>query len=196
MVDATGNTRSPSDEGRCTEEFYQEDDLREELSFDGFDPALDMLTVWDGEQMDGFATLSVPRTGDHERHGRGYLSGGVRESHRSRGLGRALMDRLGPRAATLVSERHPGVASYLRVGGGLEGSSASRMLQRRGYRVVRYYNELNRRLEGGIEVPGIGGVRVGGTRVLAGGLAGSGCPAGRVHGGAVRRRRGPGLCAL
>lgn len=142
-----------------TEEFYREEDLREELTHDGFDPERDAVTVWDGEQMVGFVNVWVPRTGDNDGHGRGYLSGGVREGHRGQGLGRALMDRIEPRAAELVAERHAGTPSYLRAGGGLEGSSASRMLQHRGYRVVRYYNELVRPLET-VEVPDTGDVRL------------------------------------
>lgn len=136
-----------------TEEFYQEEDLREELAFTGFDPATDSVAVWDGDVMVGFATVQVPPTPDNEGNGRGYLGGGVRQSHRGQGLGRALMDRMEPRAVALVDARHPEGPAYLRTSGGLEGSSASAMLARRGYRVVRYYNELARGLDGPVEVP-------------------------------------------
>lgn len=136
-----------------TEEFYREDDLREELTFAGFDPARDSLTARDGAQIVGFAQVTVPATPDNEGNGRGYVSGGVRVEHRGRGIGRELMDRMEPRAEQLVRERHPGRAAYLRADGGLEGSSASRMLDARGYRVVRYYDELTRPLDGGTDVP-------------------------------------------
>lgn len=143
-----------------TEEFYQEEDLREELRFTGFDPATDSLAVWEGEELVAFASVNVPPTTDNEGNGRGYVSGGVRASHRGRGIGRQLMDRMEPRAAALVAERHPGLPAYLRAGGGLAGSSASRMLGNRGYRVVRYYNELVLPLNGGVDVPVPDGVEV------------------------------------
>lgn len=136
-----------------TEEFFRAEDLLEELEFDGFDPARDSLSVWDGDVMVGFVAGIVSRTPDHEGQGRGYLDGGVRESNRGRGLGRALMDAMEPRVVGLVAERHPGRPAYLRAGGGLEGSSAEAMLTRRGYHVVRYFNELTRPLAGGVEVP-------------------------------------------
>ncbi|WP_162802763.1 GNAT family N-acetyltransferase [Ornithinimicrobium avium] len=143
-----------------TEEFYREDDLREELTFAGFDPARDSLTARDEGQIVGFAQVTVPTTPDNEGNGRGYVSGGVRADHRGRGIGRELMDRMEPRAEQLVRERHPGRDAYLRAGGGLEGSSASRMLRARGYRVVRYYDELARPLRGGIQVPEPPGVEL------------------------------------
>ncbi|GGK76020.1 GNAT family N-acetyltransferase [Ornithinimicrobium pekingense] len=141
-----------------TEEFYREEDLREELTFSGFDPGRDSVAVWDGDVMVAFTTVSVPRTPDHEGSGRGYLDGGVHADHRRRGLGRALLDRMEPRAVELVGERHGTAPAYLRAGGGLHGSSASAMLARRGYRVVRYYNELVRPLDGPVEVPPVEGV--------------------------------------
>lgn len=143
-----------------TEEFYREEDLREELGSSGFDPAQDSLAAWDGEEMVGYVQVRVPTTPDNEGHGRGYVAGGVREAHRGRGLGRELMDRMEPRAEQLLAERHPGRDAYLRAGGGLEGSSASRMLARRGYRVVRYYDELSRPLRGGTDVPAPDGVEL------------------------------------
>lgn len=141
-----------------TEEYYRAEDLAEELGHDGVDPARDTMAVWDGEQMVGFVQVGVPRTTDHEGFGRGYLNGGVRESHRGRGIGRDLMDRMEPRVAELVRERHPGIASWVRSDGGLRGSSAAAMLTRRGYRPVRYYNLLTRPLDTGAGVPEIEGV--------------------------------------
>lgn len=141
-----------------TEEFYEEEDLREELGRAGFDPATDSLAVWDGELMVGYATAFAPVTTDHEGRARGYVEGGVREEHRRRGLGRQLMDRMERRAAELVEQRHPGLEAYLRAGGGREGSSASAMLAGRGYAVVRWFNLLERPLAEAPEVPQVDGV--------------------------------------
>jgi GNAT superfamily N-acetyltransferase len=141
-----------------TEESYRKEDLLEELRFPGFDPTTDSVAVWDGPTMVAFATVRVPQTPDNDGHGRGYVEGGVRESHRGRGIGRRVMDLLEPRAAGLVQERHPGRPAYLRSGGGLEGSSASAMLARRGYAVVRWYNYLTRPLSDSPGVPAPDGV--------------------------------------
>lgn len=143
-----------------TEEFYREEDLREELGMSGFDPARDTVAAWDGTEMVGFASLIVPPTTDNDGNGRGYVQGGVRLDHRGRGLGRELMDRIEPRTAELVAERHPGLPAWVRSGAGKEGSSAARMLEHRGYRVVRYYDELVRPLDGTVEVPRKDGVEL------------------------------------
>ncbi|MDO5738515.1 MAG: GNAT family N-acetyltransferase [Ornithinimicrobium sp.] len=144
-----------------TEEFQRVDDLRAEFERTGFDPLRDSLAVWDDEAMVAFGVFSVPPTTDNDGNGRGYLQGGVRESHRGRGLGSALLETLLPHAADLVRERHAEVtASYLRASGGLSGSSAQGLLSDHGFRVVRYYNELTRPLNGTVEVDTIEGVQL------------------------------------
>ena len=143
-----------------TEEFYEEDDLREELTHTGFDPATDSIVVWDGDVMVAFTGVSVPPTPDNEGVARGFLDGGVREGYRGQGIGRALMDRMEPRVIELLAERHPGRPAYLRANGGLDGSSASVMLEHRGFRVVRYYNELARPLDVPVEVPSVDGAEL------------------------------------
>lgn len=143
-----------------TEEFYREEDLAEELGMSGFEPARDTVAVWDGAEMVAFASVVVPPTTDNEGNGRGYVQGGVRLGHRGRGLGREVMDRIDPRAAELVAQRHPGLPAWIRSGAGREGSSAARMLAHRGYRVVRYYDELARPLDGPVDVPATEGVEL------------------------------------
>ncbi|HSP59971.1 MAG TPA: GNAT family N-acetyltransferase [Ornithinimicrobium sp.] len=133
-----------------TEEFYQPEDLAEELTGHGVDPARDTWAVWAGEEMVAWSAVGCPSTPDHEGHGRAHLEGGVRLEHRGRGLGRALMDAAEPRAAELVAERHPGRPGHLSVGAGLVGSSAQAMLRRRGYADVRWFDMLTRPLA---EVP-------------------------------------------
>jgi mycothiol synthase len=141
-----------------TEEFYEEEDLREELGRTGFDPGADSLAVWDGDLMVGYTTVWAPLTTDHEGNARGYLEGGVREEHRRRGLGTRLMDRMEHRVAELVAQRHPGVGGYVRAGGGREGSSASAMLATRGYALARWFNLLEQPLGPVPEIPRVDGV--------------------------------------
>lgn len=144
-----------------TEEFYREEDLAEEMSRHGFDPALDTLGVWDADLLVGWVSLNVPASLDNGGDARAYLGGGVRENHRGRGIGRELMERMEPRARELVQERHPGAPGNLIASGGLVGSSAERMLQHRGYEVARYFNELTRSLAGEVDVPEVPGVHLG-----------------------------------
>lgn len=141
-----------------TEEFFQAEDLREELTQSGFDPVRDSLAVWDGDLMVAFTTVWAPLTTDHEGGARGYLDGGVREEYRRHGLGAELMDRMEARLADLVAQRHPGTDAYLRASGKREGSSASAMLTGRGYALVRWFNLLERPLGEEPEVPVIEGV--------------------------------------
>lgn len=143
-----------------TEEFYREDDLREELGHEGVDPARDTVAAWAGEEMVAYGNVVVPRSADHEGQGRAFIGGGVREGHRGRGLGREVMDRSEPRAVELLGERHPGSTSFVRVYGMRSGSGAERMLAGRGYRVVRYFNELKRPLDAPVEVPPVDGVQL------------------------------------
>jgi mycothiol synthase len=141
-----------------TEEFYEEEDLAEELRRTGFDRAADSLAVWDGDLMVGYTTVWAPLTTDHEGHARGYLEGGVREDYRRRGLGARLMDLMERRLADLVAQRHPGVEGYVRAGGGREGSSASAMLAGRGYSIARWFNLLEQPLGPVPDVPQVEGV--------------------------------------
>jgi mycothiol synthase len=130
-----------------TDEYYEAEDLHEELHEPGVDPALDTFAVRVDGTFAGFGQLRVSQ-GLFEGRVRAGCGGGVHPDFRGLGLGRQLMDRLEARARQLSAERHPGVEVLLRAGGGIEGASVRPMLEHRGYRISRYYHEMERRLTG------------------------------------------------
>lgn len=131
-----------------TEEYYEAEDLAEELEEFGFTPETDSWAVWDGELMVGYGQLRVAHNLDDEGRVRCQLGGGVHPDWRGRGIGRELVRRQEERGRELAAERHSGTPYYFRAGGELEGSDARRLLTHMGYAVVRYFNELARPLPG------------------------------------------------
>lgn len=130
-----------------TDQFYDPEDLAEELHETGVDPALDLIAVWQSASLIAFGQLRV-RAGLAEGRARASLGGGVHPEHRGRGIGRELMDRLERRAIELSSRRHPGIPVTLSAAGGLKGASVRPLLQHRGYRIVRYFHTMQRALPG------------------------------------------------
>ena len=124
-----------------TDEFYDEEDLAEELDEDGVDPANDLMAVWDGDQLVAYGQVRV-RGVDNQGFAAAMLSGGVRPSHRGRGIGRQLMEREEQRGLTLAAQRHPGVDIRLKAEGLTEGSSVRGLLEHRGYQPVRYFTQM------------------------------------------------------
>lgn len=132
-----------------TEESYSAEDLAEELVETGFDARSDSVAVRDGDRLVGYGQLRVSMLPDPQGRIRCSLGGGVHPDHRGRGLGRELMDRLEHRAVELAAERHPGRPSYWRASGGVrDTASVRRLLEHRGYTVVRWFNEMTRPLPG------------------------------------------------
>lgn len=124
-----------------TDEFYDEEDLAEELDEDGVDPHRDLFAVWDGSVMVAYGQVRV-RGVDNQGFAAAMLSGGVRPSHRGRGIGRELIDREEQRGLALAAERHPGVDIRLKAEGLTEGSSVRALLEHRRYRPVRYFTQM------------------------------------------------------
>lgn len=135
-----------------TEEFYEPEALAEELTEPGVDPNLDTVGVWRDGVLAGFGQLRVA-SGLSEGQARAEIYGGVRPEWRRQGLGAEIMNRMEARALELTAQRHPGVPVMLRVPGGIEGASVRPMLERRGYSIVRYYQELSRPIPGVLPPP-------------------------------------------
>lgn len=144
-----------------TEEYYEAEDLAEELTESGFTPERDSWAVWDGQTLVGYGQLRVAANLNDEGRVRCSLGGGVHPDWRGRGIGRELVHRQEQRARELAGERHPGAPFFFRAPGELDGSDARRLLTRMGYAVVRYFNELTRPLPGeDVTVADIEGVRL------------------------------------
>lgn len=131
-----------------TDEFFEAEDLLEELGEHGVDPALDTWAVFEGAVMVAFGQVRVSMTPDHDGRARIWLSGGVHPEHRGRGIGRELIARQEERGAALAAQRLPGASAFWRCDGGLEGATVRRLLEHRGYGIVRYFNLMQRPLPG------------------------------------------------
>lgn len=130
-----------------TEEFYSAEDLAEELTEPGFDPARDSWAVWDGDILVAFGQL---RVGGELADGiaQCYLDGGVHPLWRGRGIGSGVMALMEARARELAGRRHPGAPIRLRVPGRLAGDPVRPLLTARGYGIARYFTDMHRELPG------------------------------------------------
>lgn len=131
-----------------TGEFYEAEDLAEELTESGFDRALDSWAIWDGDVMVAFGQLRVGTGGQEDGSVRCQVDGGVHPKWRGRGIGTELIGRMEARAAELTSERNPGLPFHYRASGGKEGSSGARLFEDSGYRLVRWFTYMERPLPG------------------------------------------------
>lgn len=141
-----------------TAEFYSAEDLAEELTEDGVDPALDTLGVWVDGRLVAYGQLRVA-AGLFQGRASAWVGGGVAPEYRGRGIGRELMDRLEGRALALAATRHPGQEVLLRASGLREGSSVRPMLEHRGYQVARYFHDMGLNLPATIDLAGLPSVR-------------------------------------
>ena len=144
-----------------TGEFFEPEDLAEELEESGFTPETDSWAVWDEDRLVAYGQLRIATSLDEHGRARCWLGGGVHPQWRGRGIGRELVGRMEVRARELGAETHPGAPTFFRARGELEGSDARRLLTHLGYRVVRFFNDLARPVPGDpLTVPHIEGVEL------------------------------------
>ena len=66
------------------------------------------------------------------------------------------------RGATLARQRHPSAPAFFRADGNLEGASVRPLLERRGYEIVRYFNQMKRPIPG----PTVAGLEASEVRIV------------------------------
>lgn len=135
-----------------TDEFYEPEDLLEELHEPGMEPELDTVAVWDGNRLVGFAQL---RVGHQLREGLSRISitGGVHLEYRRQGLGAKLMDIMESRARQKSEQLHPGAPAAVDMWGNAPGHGAGAMAEARGYLAARYFQDMTVKAEGFRKAP-------------------------------------------
>jgi mycothiol synthase len=131
-----------------TDETFEPPLLAEELREHGVDPTRDTWAVWQDDTLVGWGQVRVAFTAGDDGRTRVWIGGGVHPDHRGRGIGRRLVALQEERGLTLARERRPGHPAFWRADGGLDGASVRRLLEHRGYEVVRYFNQMVRPLPG------------------------------------------------
>ena len=147
----------------------EEPSIREWLQTPRLDLAADTVAVRTGEELIGVGLVTVSAHPDRDGRARVQLSGAVHPDHRRRGLGTSIFEQLEARGRVLAAQRHPDLPAVLRTGGGRDpepgagpgGADVRPVLDRRGYRRVRSWLEMERALPGeALEVPAPEGVRI------------------------------------
>ena len=128
-----------------TGEYPEAEDIAEEWTGWGVDPARDGLGVVDaGGRLIGCATVEVTSTRDSFRMA---LDGRVHPDARGRGIGGALLDWQLARAAELHADRAPRAPATLVVGVLGTQPDLERLVARRGLTAERWYRTMERPLD-------------------------------------------------
>ncbi|WP_237706697.1 GNAT family N-acetyltransferase [Kribbella flavida] len=123
-------------------ENYDADDLLEELADPKLDAARDTVALWSGEQMVGYGVARTPDVVVDVHRVR--TEGAVHPQWRGRGIGAALVDWLGRRAAELHAERQPGAVGEINTGAISTNTGAEQLLSGAGYEKCRYFFHMLR----------------------------------------------------
>jgi len=130
-----------------TDEAYGADDLAEELSDPAIDASRDTIAVEaeDGTLVAVGQVMSPALRSDGSV--RADFVGLVHPGHRGRGIGGALLGWLERRAGEAASERYPGASVRRQTHVGAQLGDARALLEANGYRAVRHFHALGRRLD-------------------------------------------------
>jgi mycothiol synthase len=123
-------------------ETYVLEDVDDEWASVWSHPDTDAMFVWDGPELVAFAWLKT-QLGERAHH-RMAVWGGVRPSHRGRGIGRAVVDWQLRRAAEAAATLDGSLPTSLRVDVGDEQTDHLHLFERAGFVVVRRFLEIAR----------------------------------------------------
>jgi mycothiol synthase len=127
-------------------ESYALDDLADEWASVWSHPATDAIFVWDGSVLVAFAWLKT-QLGQRAQH-RMAVWGGVRPSHRGRGIGRAVLHWQLRRAGDAAADLGGGLPTALRVDVADGQTDHLHLCQRAGFVVERRFLEIARPVGG------------------------------------------------
>jgi GNAT superfamily N-acetyltransferase len=123
-------------------ETYELADLDDEWRSVWSHPDTDSIMVWDGRELVGFVWLSV-RPGQREAHKIGQW-GGVRPSHRGRGIGSALVEWAVQRATDVAPTLDAGLPVKLETDAAAGQGDLLAITARAGFEPVRHFLEIAR----------------------------------------------------
>jgi ribosomal protein S18 acetylase RimI-like enzyme len=123
-------------------EIYEAADIDDEWASVWAHPDTDAMFVWDGSELVAFAWLKA-RPGEREAHKVGCW-GGVRPSHRRRGIGTEVLDWSMTRATEVAATFDAGLPTKLEADAGDHQRDLLAITERAGFRVVRRFLELAR----------------------------------------------------
>lgn len=132
-VRALADLRNLAEDVDGTHQPMDAQQVAEELSRPRFDPATDSLSAWAGDELVAAGSAGV-RSQPVDGWALVGVDGVVHPDHRGRGTGVRLLHELERIGLAAAARRLPGVRVRLRTSGGLQGSSAQRLLEQEGYR--------------------------------------------------------------
>lgn len=123
-------------------ETYELDDLADEWASVWAHPAMDAIFVWDGPELVAFAWLKA-MPGEREAH-KVSCWGGVRPSHRRRGIGTELFDWMLRRATEIGARFDAALPVSVQVDATERQLDVVGLAQRSGFEPVRHFHEVAR----------------------------------------------------
>lgn len=124
-----------------SDEFYEAEDLLEELHEPGVEPKHDTVAIWNAGEMIGFGQI---RVGQQLRDGlcRISLGGGLLEPFRRKGLGRKLLGILEDHGISKAVALHPDTDLALDMWGHRVGHGAGMLAESMEYTAARYFQDM------------------------------------------------------
>ena len=124
-------------------EYYAAEDLAEELADANMEVGTDTLAVLDGDELVAWGQQYLP-SAPVQGAAMVRIMGGVRPDYRGRGIGRELFARQEAAGRTRAAALHPDLPVQLTGGSLITVPGHIALLERRGYRPVRYFHAMQR----------------------------------------------------